>query len=317
MSLCINQTFPQLVRKIKTCQFPVKVMIETISFCNSRCIICPAQKLSKELPQGMMPWNLYKKIIDECSEYGILNIYSYLANEPLLDEDLVERLRYAKERIPQARIILSTNASLLTQEKTQQLLQYVDSFIFSIFGITDKDYETNMPGLSFQRTMRNIAYFLSIKKERKFKKEIFVRYIVHQEELLKNDSLRHLKKIVNFWKVKGIICKLDLFFTRAGNVSSLAGKAETINIKYNSRLGCWFHNSPLNFIHIIFNGDVILCCMDCRREVVLGNVREKTIYEIWNSKLYNEIRDKIYLGKNRKNSSNLLCSRCINPYLNV
>ena len=57
--------------------------------------------------------------------------------------------------------------------------------------------------------------------------------------------------------------------------------------------------------------------MDAKREVVLGNVQEKSIYEIWNSKLYNKIRDRIYLNKYNEKDDNFLCKRCENPYIDV
>ena len=61
-------------------------------------------------------------------------------------------------------------------------------------------------------------------------------------------------------------------------------------------------------IHILFDGVVVLCCMDWRREVVLGNVKDKSIEEIWNSPYYLEVEDWIR-GKSNP-PPNFLCLRC-------
>ena len=310
---CLTQTFPSLVRKIRKNNFPITIMIETVSFCNARCIICPAYEVSKELPQGRMLWELYKKIVDECSKHRGLTISPYLTNEPLLDEDIINRVRYAKERIPHVKVFLNTNASLLTQDMTHQLLKYVDSFVFSVLGTTKQDYEKMMSGLNFEKTMENIDYFIRYKKEKGLKSKVMIRYIISNNFLLMRDSVKQLKKIYNFWNKKGIDWRCDLFSTRAGNVVNF--QCNTKQIKYLS--GCWFANAPLKYIHIIFNGDVVLCNMDCRREIILGNINEKSIYEIWNSQLYNDIRDKIYSNKNKESKDNFLCNRCIDPYFNI
>lgn len=313
LSWYVRPTFRSLIRRIRKIKFPIEVAIETITFCNSRCIICPNYDISKELPQGRIPWGLYKKIIDECSKYRVSTIYPYLTNEPLLDTNIIDRIQYAKEKIPYIKIFLSTNASLLTPEKTHQLLKYVDIFSFSIFGITKHDYEKNMPGLNYEKTMENIDYFIRFKKEKGFKNKVMIRTIITQDNLLSKDSVKQLKKIYNFWDKKGIIWTCLLFFSRAGNVKNIQ-----YNPKQNKLLrGCWLHNAPLRCIYIIFNGDVILCCMDCRREVVLGNINEKSLYEIWNSELYDDIRDKIYLNKKQNESWDFLCNRCLNPFLDL
>lgn len=35
---------------------------------------------------------------------------------------------------------------------------------------------------------------------------------------------------------------------------------------------------------ISFNGVVLLCCHDMAKEIILGNLKKPTIYEVWNGK---------------------------------
>lgn len=61
-------------------------------------------------------------------------------------------------------------------------------------------------------------------------------------------------------------------------------------------------------IHILYNWDIILCCMDWRREVILGNVKTKNAYEIWNGEKYDKIRKMV--NDKIESSHNFICKRC-------
>ena len=66
-------------------------------------------------------------------------------------------------------------------------------------------------------------------------------------------------------------------------------------------------NRPLERLHVLYDGSVILCCQDWRKEVVIGSLNDSTITEIWNSDRYNWVRSEIYRGS----SCNIdLCKRC-------
>jgi len=60
-------------------------------------------------------------------------------------------------------------------------------------------------------------------------------------------------------------------------------------------------------VHIKYNGNVILCCQDWGQEVVLGNVREQSLADIYNGPLAEHYREK--LGE-RDRRGLKLCERC-------
>ncbi len=41
--------------------------------------------------------------------------------------------------------------------------------------------------------------------------------------------------------------------------------------------------------YVLYNGDVIICCHDWRRTVVLGNLNEQGLAEIWNSRRFVDV----------------------------
>jgi hypothetical protein len=40
----------------------------------------------------------------------------------------------------------------------------------------------------------------------------------------------------------------------------------------------------------MFNGDMVLCCVDYSREQVLGNIADRSIHDVWNGPVAREIR---------------------------
>jgi hypothetical protein len=88
------------------------------------------------------------------------------------------------------------------------------------------------------------------------------------------------KQAFNYWKNRGIK-RISYFagpISRAGNVKDLPRPQHKQNI-----VGCksiWADE----MLHIVEDGKIVLCCMDWKREVVLGDLSNESIYEIWNGK---------------------------------
>ncbi len=102
--------------------FPIfkQVLIETRTDCNNHCPFCPHSFNKKEL--GIMEWETYCRIIDDLYSIGYNGrIALMLSNEPLLEERLVEMIRYAKKKSQRFFLDITTNGKLLTIEFVDKL----------------------------------------------------------------------------------------------------------------------------------------------------------------------------------------------------
>jgi len=63
----------------------IGLQIQTISSCNSRCIICPHAMSWTRKRLGVMTDELFDKVIKEISVIKFKKICPYLMNEPLTD----------------------------------------------------------------------------------------------------------------------------------------------------------------------------------------------------------------------------------------
>jgi len=106
------------------------IEIETYNRCNGGCEFCPVSTINESRPEKTMDMGLFKKIIDELHELnysGKLALFSN--NEPFLDERIIEMHKYARERVPNARMHLFTNGTLLTLDKFKEIIPCLDELI--------------------------------------------------------------------------------------------------------------------------------------------------------------------------------------------
>jgi radical SAM protein with 4Fe4S-binding SPASM domain len=114
------------------------IELETINRCNNTCSFCPANKLVDTRDFALMSEELFLKIIAELNELnydGSLALYS--SNEPFLDKRIIKFLKIAHENLPNAKLHLATNGTLLTLDKFKEAMKYLD--ILSINNYNDEN----------------------------------------------------------------------------------------------------------------------------------------------------------------------------------
>ena len=140
------------------------IEIETVNRCNGSCSFCPVNKGAETRPYAKMHDNLFKKIINELAEInysGYLGIQSN--NEPLLDKDIILKLRMAKEKCPSAKLYMYTNGTLLTVEKMGLILDAgVDS-------VTIDNYSDQ---LVMHHNLREIDNYYRSKNDRRYLEKV-------------------------------------------------------------------------------------------------------------------------------------------------
>lgn len=118
---------------------PLVVNLETINRCNSTCEFCTANKNAEKRPYKRMEDDLFYSIIDQLAEWGYKgHLTMYGNNEPWLDTRIVEFHKYAREKLPEAFIFMSTNGLLLDVDKVKAVIPYVDQLIINNYALEMK-----------------------------------------------------------------------------------------------------------------------------------------------------------------------------------
>ena len=275
--------------------FPRNVLIETRTGCNGACVFCPQREGAANLPHGAMRDDLFEKIIEEIARHGTTRrISPFLTNEPFLDKTILEKCRYIKKRVPSGKVVITTNGGLLNREVADNIVRDnpFHAICISMQGIEKEPYEQSMRGsLVFEETKENVEYLIDQRD----------RYLPHLRIMVTMVKTRLIDAdaAVRYWKSRGVSSQYTVLENRAGNLSAFetltaGGKRVYRDCTRLFKTAC-----------ITFDGDMVLCCTDYYRKMVLGNVREQSISEVWNSPGTVEIRKNFIRG-----ILNPLCARC-------
>lgn len=103
---------------------PLFVNIETINKCNGLCSFCCCNVKEDRRITKIMNEKVFKKIISDLADINYSGVITLnINNEPFLDKDLIDKLKYVREKIPNAYSYIYTNGSLLTIDKMESIIK--------------------------------------------------------------------------------------------------------------------------------------------------------------------------------------------------
>jgi len=259
-----------------------------------------------------MDENLFVKIADEvASEPLFSNLIIDLQNEPLLDNRIFDRVRYFKSIAPKKICSFVTNGQLLDRFNPVDIMESnIDGFVISINAHSKETYNSINLGLDYDRVMANITSLVS---------DEFLKRRVKLSFVLTEQNVGEVYQATQYWKEQDIRTRVMRLCNRGGSLPNYEGMK--IKGKYSGwpllasiwhRLiyrvpvfvGC---HLPFSDMCILYNGDVIICCHDWNRVLIVGNAAENSLREIWNSSRMQQVRQ--LLMRKRHNELDL-CKEC-------
>ncbi len=193
---------------------------------------------------------------------------------------------------------MHTNGVLLTEEMSRLLIDSgLTVIIFSLDAYKEETYKTIRKKSNYKQVINNILKFLEIKKD--IKQKFPLTKVSFSKNKINNEELPSFLK---FWDDK-----VD-FYSTSYFCNPFVGKDnyEEIDKKYKLKNDIDFNCYESNVrLFIQNNGNVCPCCSFFGGEMVVGNIYEDSIYEIWNSKDMKKLRLEI----NNKNT--LACKKCL------
>jgi MoaA/NifB/PqqE/SkfB family radical SAM enzyme len=254
--------------------FPRTIQLETQAGCNADCVFCDYGVSYPKQPKGKIDGDLFRKIVDEAARYRVRRFSPYLTNEPFADRELLDRIRYVNRKMPTTKVVVTTNAHYLVPQKVDEILALekpLHAIYISFQGIEKEAYEATMRGnMKFERTMENVDYLLGrIQKEGLKRPEIWITMV--------DTQMIDAPKAIEYWRERGVNAKYTTLENRGGNILQIDSLKKSAEMTYYSTC-----TRLMKQAYIHFNGDVVLCCVDNSRKVVFGNVREQSLFEIWN-----------------------------------
>ena len=252
--------------------FPKQIRIENTTLCNAHCTICPREKLTR--PQGVMDLEFFIDLAGQCARGGTAEMHLQGYGEPFLDKWIFQKISVAKELgIPYTFMV--TNASLLNEERIEKLLASgLDKLKISFYGTDAEEYEAVHRNLSFDEVRRNVEDLLKTKKRMGLKKPVIsVKYI---------GSLWRFPRFVLQWWPRAVV-------SYSGLHNYVDGKRFNRAKVERGERTCPMVTRPI--MQVLWDGKVVPCCYDFNGKMVLGDLREQRVQEVWNGPKYEEFRD--------------------------
>jgi len=264
---------------------PVVYNIETTNACNQKCVMCPRDKMTRDIKT--MNMDLFEKIVDQIQPWGqmewdewvgflsrsyeidspenmfflhiipqVLTLHGY--GDPTLDKFMPERIKLLKDRgIPS---YMSVNTQNLDMEKA---LDYGEA------GLNYLKYSgTDLNGIV------RINALATRFKQHDYDTHLIVCIVDTGDG---TDFLR-LRKLIDPSVMVYVKSQDNRWYRKNEN--------KTASIHWSE-----FCQFPWSSMSVMADGSVVPCCNDYDCDLVLGNANTDTLKEIWSGASYDIFRE--------------------------
>jgi radical SAM protein with 4Fe4S-binding SPASM domain len=289
-------------RLVRSLGHPKIFQLETTNHCPYRCGMCPrTHAMTREL--GHMDIGLFRSILDQIDpiwQVDVVGEEPYIGlwhfGEPMVYKHFVEAIHYCHSR--GLRVILSTNPSVWTRQRIEEILEAgVDEMYVMFDGMDD---ETSMavrgPVASFQRGEANFMTLLERKAQLGTNRPVLNVSMVKQPK-----NKHQWRTFQDHWKsVSGVndVILGDLS-TFGGDVEQLVTISNTLiaqdpeqvrvvaRYERMSKLPCYY---PWHSMTVTWDGKAVPCCRDHNAALVFGDLNKESLESIWNGPPIQELR---------------------------
>lgn len=294
-------------------QAPQSVMIDICNVCNFKCSFCPTadRELLKEVgrPKGTMSLSLFKKIIDDLKVFNgnIAVISLHKDGEPLLNNHVVEMVKYAKAARVAGTIEITTNASRLFPALADSLIDAgLDSIRISVEQVSSDGYKKIVNNFDdYDTILKNVEYLYRSKKRRRSNLHVLAKIInVGLSQSEKDKFISDFGPIADVARIEGIMgwSHSELKDFTLG-LKPTVGMDGLTPLKMD-RIVC---PEPFKMLAINFNGEVSPCCDDWAMQLIVGNLNKQSVKDVWRGESINKIR-RLHLQNKRGELG--ACAKC-------
>lgn len=307
---------------------PRQVYIEVTNICNERCLSCPLtyDHFLPIEPKHHLGWDEFRSIVDQFPNLERAVLHGI--GEPLLNAELPRFVAYLKER--GAEVLFNSNGILLDQKRGDALVAAgLDELRISIDAVTPELYAQLRGVDALDRIVDNLKAFVARHGGREAPRlslwlvgmqanlhqlpdfvrlgaevgvlEVYLQRLVYlgsNQRIGEGTTMEPKQSLYNVLEqqqeeliseCEQLANELGIFFQASGATTPL----ESVSVRNQFPWqGCL---RPWNLMYITANGTALPCCIspfaaDDYSSIILGNVLQKTVAEVWNGEQYQELR---------------------------
>ena len=285
---------------------PFVIFVDPADSCNFKCTFCPTGdiNLMKKVgrPYKVMKFDLYKKIIDDISEFDtpIKTLRLYKDGEPLLNKRFPEMIKYAKDKGVAEKIDTTTNASLLTNERSLALIEAgLDRINISIYGVNEKQYKNfSKVDVNFEKIVENVKFFYENSKECEVLVKINGDTLTEDEKQLFLDTFGNYCDRIYIEHIMGCWPEFEIKDVDVNQDFGIYGQEiKEVNV-------CPY---PFYSFSINSDGSASTCFLDWSRKLIIGNANTQSVKSIWFGEKMKEYQRMFLTGKRKQHP---VCKDC-------
>jgi len=238
-----------------------RMVVEITNVCNLRCSMCPRNTMTRQAQH--MDVGLFEEFLSKnhrSLEFVGLNGYG----EPLLHPRLFDILSLCRRYKVTSGI--STNCTMLKGDIAERLIEEgPDHLILAVDSVQKESYEKVRIGASFESVMDNVKGFLRLNALKRGRPFVVLQCIYMTETKGQVHDF-----IANFSEYKYDALRIRQL-TYSGN------KRADSDYKNRHAPCYWLWAEPM----LLSNGQLTVCCQDVNGELVIGNVGDNSLSELW------------------------------------
>ena len=282
---------------------PYVIHLETTNICNFKCRFCPeSYEDYEEITEGwkIMKYDMFEYIINNIkNSFGKVNVLRlWIMGEPLLNREIFKMIKYAKETSVADKIELTTNGSLLTHKNRIDLVKSgLDLCKISIYGKTKEEMkQSSQTNVTPEHILSCIKELDLLRKQKNSDMKVMAKTIANKDDAEAYKYMEQISRFTDYIEINGIhswTSSKDNFSKREGE--QIINKEKEV---------CAF---PFYTLAIHVDGNVSPCCVDWRKEEILGNIKESNLKEIWNGEKAEKLRKSHIIRQLEEHSG---CKSC-------
>lgn len=304
---------------------PPNLFLQIDGPCNQECIFCSRPKQYKFFNLDEWIRNFERKFAPIINRAQRLHLTG--AGELLLLPESQHVLRYFDNNFPQVEKVFATNGSVLEPKFVDLIMEAESRYTIqvSLHTINPQIHHRLTQADNFSKIIANLEYLVN-KQKNTDKVQVYLMF------LLTTINIKNLPKFIKFGSKLGIdrvICEynsvyninqkpLSCFFQKDITNKMLA-KAEKLSKRLNIDVQLPFKfgqnnyppvskcREPWSSVMINFKGEILPCCFfDSFNE----NLNHKQFMDIWNNKIYQDMRKFLSHRDILGSKTNLFCKKC-------
>ncbi len=279
--------------------------------CNFKCKYC-IQSVEGETPETkvlkrkFMDWDVFQKAVQDLKEFPnpIKTVMLSSIGEPLLHPQVGEMLRYMNKQKLAANYEIVTNASMLTEEMTKNLIDNgLTRLCISMQGITSEKYkEICGYQMDMDELYQNLKFFYEYGRG---KCKLHIKTV--DVALDEGEDKIFLERFSNICDTIFIDQVIPVF--KGVDYTDLVLDQEPFQKEQFEKYATACCSPIFYTLYILADGSVAPCC-DSPQPTIYGNVKEDKITDIWKGKDRIAFLTQHLEGKKNQNE---VCKKCVAP----